>query len=204
MKLEKLFILCLAISSIGISLVNGTDIDQNTQLSTIENVNIDIVKQEWTKRHNQERKKYGLDGYILNQDFNISAKTRSDKLSKSGKLRNLHQRSTKDGYYSYGNIKSWFQNLGVDFEDVNGTLFTESIGRGYYKCNKTDCTQDLIKSIKSTFKFFMSEKGRSRKPHYNGIVSSNFSNMGVGISIDKKTNRYFLVSHYGVNTINTK
>lgn len=197
------FAAMLSTLMLNLSFANNTGI-QDINLSKIENVNIDTVKQERVKRHNQERKKYGLDWYILNQDFNISAKTRSDKLSNAWKTRNLHQRSTKDWYYSYWNIKSWFQNLWVGFEDTSGTLFTESIGRWYYKCNKTDCTQDLIKSIKSTFKFFISEKGRSWKPHYNSIVSSKFSNMWVWISIDKKNNRYFLVSHYWVNTINTK
>jgi len=40
---------------LGLSLANNTG---TTKLSTIENVNIDIVKQEWAKRHNQERAKY--------------------------------------------------------------------------------------------------------------------------------------------------
>lgn len=199
MKLRVFIIVCLTISTLGISLGNNTEISQKNNFSKIENVNIDIVKQERTKRHNQEREKYWLSWYVLDNNLNKTAKTRSDKLTKLWK--STHQRSTKDGYYNYWNIKLRFENLWVNFEDINGTLFTESIWRWYYKCSKLDCTQDLIKSIKSTFKFFMSEKNRNRKPHYNWIIMKNFSNIWVWISVDKKTNRYFLVTHYWVNTI---
>ena len=202
MKFKELFVLCLIITSLWIALWNDTWTNQNTSFSKIENVNIDLVKQEWIKRNNQERSIYWLSWYVLDNNLNKSAKTRSDKLIKLWK--STHQRTNKDWYYNYWNIKSRFENLWINFEDISWTLFTESIWRWYYKCNKKDCTQDLIKSIKSTFKFFMSEKGKSRQPHYNWIVMENFSNMWVWISIDKKTNRYFLVSHYWVNTINTK
>jgi len=198
MKFKLLLGLWLLFGTLWISFADTTGI----QFSKIENVNLDIVKQERTKRHNQERLIYWLSWYILDNNLNKTAKTRSDRLSKLGK--STHQRTSKDWYYSYWNIKSRFENLWVGFEDVSWTLFTESIWRGYYKCNKTDCTQDLIKSIKSTFKFFMNEKYKSRQPHYNWIVMDNFSNMWVWISIDKKTNRYFLVTHYWVNTINSK
>ena len=204
MKYKTLIFFLLIISCLGISLANDTKTIQNTGFSKIENVNIDTVKQEWTKLHNLERSKYWLSWYILDSNLNKTAKTRSDKLTNSWTIKNLHQRSSKDWYYNYVNIKSRFTWLWVSFEDVSWTLFTESIWRWYYKCNKLDCTQDLIKSIKSTFKFFMSEKNKKSKPHYNGIVMKKFSNIWVWISIDKKTNRYFLVSHYWVNTINTK
>lgn len=198
MKFKLLLSLCLLFCTLWISFADTTWI----QFSKIENVNLDIVKQERTNRHNKERSIYWLSWYVLDNNLNKTAKTRSDKLSKLG--RSTHKRASKDWYYNYWNIKSRFENLWVNFEDVSWTLFTESIWRWYYKCSKADCTQDLIKSIKSTFKFFMSEKGKSRQPHYNWIVMDNFSNMWVWISIDKKTNRYFLVTHYWVNTINSK
>lgn len=200
MNSKTLAIFCLFIGTIWITVGYDTGGNQNIQFSKIENVNLDIVKQEWTKRHNQERQIYWLNWYILDTNLNKTAKTRSDKLTKLGK--STHKRSTKDWYYNYWNIKTRFENQWVEFKDVSWTLFTESIWRWYYKCSKLDCTQDLIKSIKSTFKFFMSEKNKSRKPHYNWIVMENFSNIWVWISIDKKNNKYFLVSHYWVNTIN--
>jgi len=127
MKYKILIILLIIINYLGISFGDNIKSIQNTGFSKIENINIDTIKKEWTKRHNQERLKYSLSWYILDNNLNKTAKTRSDKLANSWTTNNLHQRITKDWYYNYWNIKLRFENLWIGFKDVNWTLFTESI-----------------------------------------------------------------------------
>ena len=112
-----------------------------------------------------------------------------------------HQRLAGDGYYNYRSIKSWFAGLGIGFHDESGTMFSENIGYGYYKCAKSDCTDALIKAIKSTRTFFMNEKYKKSQPHYGSIVSKTFDSVGLGISL--RGNMYYLVSHYGKNVMKT-
>ncbi|MDR0369264.1 MAG: hypothetical protein LBH96_01685 [Candidatus Peribacteria bacterium] len=74
------------------------------------------------------------------------------------------------------------------------------MGWGYYKCSSNDCTDTLIKQLKTTWDFFMSEK-KSNGSHYRAITTSHFTQMGIGVSIDSSTNRYYMVIHYGMNPI---
>jgi hypothetical protein len=62
-----------------------------------------------------------------------------------------------------------------------------------YSCQKDDCTDDFIKAIKKSRSFFMSEKGKSYRPHYNAIMGT-FSSIGLGVGI--AGNKYYLVTHY--------
>jgi len=79
----------------------------------------------------------------------------------------------------------------VVFAENEWTLFSESIGRNFYSCNKTDCTDDFIKAIKKTRSLFMSEKPFG--PHYHAIVG-NFSDIWLGVVLVGK--KYYLVTHY--------
>ena len=53
--------------------------------------------------------------------------------------------------------------------------------------------------MKKTFAMFMSEKNRASRPHYNSIVSKDFTDIGMNIILSK--NKYYLVSHYGKGVI---
>jgi hypothetical protein len=56
--------------------------------------------------------------------------------------------------------------------------------------------------MKPTFAFFMSEKGKSYKPHYNWIVLKSFTKMGVGVNRNPQTKKIFIVTHYSVDLKN--
>jgi hypothetical protein len=56
--------------------------------------------------------------------------------------------------------------------------------------------------MKSTFSFFMREKWSAYQPHYQAIVSKQFTSLGLGIAVSGK--KYYLVSHYGKNVIKAK
>ena len=146
---------------------------------------------------NTERKKLGLPVYTGNDILQSSAQDRAESLKDMGTV--THQRKATDGYYNYWSIKSRFSDHGVGFSDDSGTLFSESLWWGYYLCSKDDCTDSLIKAIKSTFTFFMNEKGKWNQPHYKAIVSKDFTSVWLGITTVGK--QYYLVSHYGRNIV---
>ncbi|MFA5748411.1 MAG: hypothetical protein WC872_04880, partial [Candidatus Absconditabacterales bacterium] len=161
---------------------SGFNCNAKTACTTgINNVNVFKVLQSRLSWHNKERNNVGLSGYAYNLNLQKTANIWANEINVnlSGKV--THVRKITDGYYNYKSINEWFKNNGVQLTGV-GTLFSESLGRGYYKCNKSDCTDTLIKAIKTSFDFFMSEKGKKSAPHYNGIVSKNFKLIGLGIA----------------------
>ncbi|MCX6823321.1 MAG: CAP domain-containing protein [candidate division SR1 bacterium] len=173
----------------------GTSYAQDTTLPA--HVNFSKVQSAWLDWQNTERKKLGLATYTGNSILQSSAQDRAEALKDMGTV--THQRKASDGYYNYRSIKSRFGDHGVGFSDDSGTLFSESLGWGYYVCSKDDCTDSLIKAIKSTFTFFMNEKGKWSQPHYKAIISKDFTSVGLGIATIGK--QYYLVSHYGRNIV---
>lgn len=167
---------------------------------TIPNVDMNRVRDVWLALHNAERATKWLTPFTYSPALEWTASTWANHLATLGKVTNLHQRNSNVPLYSYTIIKQWFMDQGIVFaaKEKNGqTLFTENLSYWYYTCNKVDCTDDFIKAIKGTWKswrsFFMSEKWRSYRPHYNAIVG-NFANVGLWVSLVGK--KYYLVSHY--------
>jgi len=161
---------------------------------TIPNVDLAKVREVWLALHNEERTSKWLTPFAYSLDLERTASTWANHLAT---LRTVtHRRKSTDDYYSYASIKAWFINQWIVFssQEVAGqSLFTENIWWNMYKCTKTDCTDDFIKAIKKSRTFFMSEKGKSYKPHYNAIVG-NFSTIGLWVAL--VGNKYYLVSHY--------
>lgn len=164
------------------------------------NINIQKIRDTRLALHNQERKNVWANIYTYSTTLERTAFNRATYLNKIGK--STHQRTPQDGYYSYINIRKWFDDQWVLFKTNKWTLFSESIWRNIYNCTKKDCTDDLIKAMKPTFAFFMSEKGKSYKPHYNWIVLKSFTKMGVGVNRNPQTKKIFIVTHYSVDLKN--
>lgn len=161
---------------------------------SIPKVDLARVRDTWLSLHNTERATKKLTPFTYNPSLEQTATTRANHLAQLGKA--THQRKSTDGYYSYASIKQRFIDQGITFlnKEKNGqALFTENLWRWYYTCKKTDCTDDLIKAIKTTRSFFMSEKGKSYRPHYNAIAG-NFSHIGLWIGFSN--GKYYLVTHY--------
>lgn len=165
------------------------------------NVNMSRVRATWISWNNEVRNALGLKAYMSEPQLSQTAIFWSDLAKKRGYIN--HKRDGQAAYYDYKMIESWFSSRGLDFENVNRATFTENIGWGYYKCSKEDCTDDLIKSIRSTFDFFMSEKGKSYAPHYKSIVKPEFRELGLGIAIDEAANKYYLTVHYATKITST-
>jgi len=161
---------------------------------TIPKVDLAKVRNTWLALHNAERTTKWLTPFTYSTALEWTASTWAQHLADIWTT--THKRKSTDWYYSYTTIKSWFIDLWISFstEEKSGQpLFTENIWWNMYSCKKTDCTDDFIKAIKKSRTFFMSEKGKSYRPHYNAIVG-NFSTIGLGVAV--VGNKYYLVTHY--------
>jgi hypothetical protein len=157
------------------------------------NVDMDIVRQTWIDWYNAERNSLGLHSYVYNDQLNRSATVWSEVSKDRGYID--HKRPGQTSYYDYQVLLDWFADLGIVFE--NGA-FTENIAWEMYYCpdSEEDCTQEMINSVEKGFNFFMSEKGGSYTAHYDSIISPVYKEIGLGISVDRSTNKFYLTVHY--------
>ncbi|HMT27237.1 MAG TPA: CAP domain-containing protein [Candidatus Absconditabacterales bacterium] len=190
-KLETLSVVSLANTG---TTSNGSLFSGNYTATSIKNVDMNTVRQARLGWFNTERKLVGVPAYSYNARLDATALERSDYSKKNGTI--THERNAGDGYYNYPVINQRFLDRGINPKNISRVTHSENIGRGVYKCSKADCTQNLITAIKSTFDFYMSEKGKSFRPHYNSMVNKYFGIIGLGISIDEAKGKYYLTVHY--------
>lgn len=160
----------------------------------IAKVDMQEVQRVWLGWINDARAQEGLAPYGIDKQLIRTAWLWSDRARDLGTIN--HKRDGQAAYYDYKMVGNWFSSLGLDFKNIKGSTYTENIGWGMYRCKKDDCTGDMINAIRSTFDFFMSEKGKAYAPHYNSIVNSSFANIGMGLTIDG-SGKYYLTTHYG-------
>jgi len=72
------------------------------------------------------------------------------------------------------------------------------VGYGYYECKKSDCTDELIKSLKTTRDGLIMKEKNTKGSHYRAATMAHFTDMGIGIEIQPSQKRYYVVLHYGV------
>ena len=168
---------------------------------TFSNIDEWEVRNAIFSRHNEERNNVWVDSYSYNLDLEWSATTRATILADSHKTSNLHLRNVWDWYYNYNSMLNRFSNLWIDFPKSLkwASSFSESIWYWGYKCNKSDCTQDLVTAIKKTWTNLIMKEKASKGSHYNAATMKHFTQMWAWIAIDKSNNRYYLVLHYGVD-----
>ena len=199
MKLQKFsFITILVLCALQVSqpaFAASAVACSSTPENVPETVNMQIVRDTWLKWVNDARLKNGLKPYVINTQLNRTAVIWSESAKKKGKID--HKRPGQKAYYDYKIITSWFAKLGLQFKNVHGSTFVENVNWDYYKCGSQDCTNTLTKAIRHGFDFFMSEKGKKYRPHYESIMNTYYKEIGIGIAIDKTKNKYYLTVHYG-------
>lgn len=158
------------------------------------NVDMQRVRDAWFGWYNGYRAELGLAPYASDATLERTASNWSYYSVKRGTID--HKRAWQAPYYDYKGIERWFGDRGVAFANVGGKTYTENIGWGVYRCDQEDCTDELIGAIRSTFDFFMSEKGKAYRPHYNAIVGEKFTLMGMGIGVDPASKRYYVTAHF--------
>ena len=164
------------------------------------NINEQEVRNAILSWHNDERNSLWLNDYKYNLDLEWAATVWADKLANSSKTKNLHVRNSWDWTYSYTSILNWFSDLWIKFPaSVKwAASFSESVWYWYYKCSKSDCTKDLIDSVKKTRTWLIMKEKSYNWDHYRAAIMKHFTQMWAWIAIDKSNNRYYIVLHYWV------
>ncbi len=160
-------------------------------------IDISRVKNVWMWRYNWVRKDLWRNAYVYNSKLESTALD----WSKTSKARWYmdHKRNSADSYYDYNKITSWFKDRGVVCKNIYGVTHTENIWYGSFSCNDGECTDELIKWIRSTFDFFYNEKYKSYQAHYLSMVNKYFTQIWLWIELEDKWNgyyKYYLTVHY--------
>lgn len=179
-----------------------TKIETTDSLSSY-NIDTERVLKTWISWQNKVRKESWIQDYTYNSILNNSALKWSQISKKRWHID--HKRNTWDEYYNYKKIGNWMQWQWVICKNISKKTFSESLWYGIFSCDDEDCTDKLVDSLKWTFNFYMSEKGKKYTPHYSAIVSPYFSTIGTGIELTKTgktTYKYYLTTHYCTELIN--
>ena len=193
-KLKFFFYKKPVIAWIEVSSMKQSDPLIINPLNQIENVDIIKVRNTWIGWYNDVRNELWLTDYEYDSRLDRTALEWSNTAKEQWFI--SHKRNPNDSYYDYWKIDAWFQERWIVAKNINRITHTENIGYGTYSCKKSDCTDTLINSIRSTFNFFMSEKGKQYDAHYKSIIKKEFQYIGLWIRIDPKVNRYYLTVHY--------
>ncbi|MBP9779793.1 CAP domain-containing protein [Candidatus Gracilibacteria bacterium] len=164
-------------------------------VTAINGVDMNRVRSTWLSYYNATRSSLGLSPYSYDSRLDATAHSWNIEFAK-GRGQNHHRRSPGDSYYSYNTITDWFRLRGVEGKVVGGATTTENVGYGTYSCNSSDCTDELINSIRGTYDFFISEKGKAYDAHYRSVVQPNFTKIGLDIIVVPGERRYYLTVHY--------
>jgi uncharacterized protein YkwD len=170
---------------------------QWSEAEDLPGVDDEEIVRTWLAWVNAERKAMGLYPYKYSKQLSRTADLWSRKARDEGGI--SHKRAGQSAYYDYKIMTGWFANLDLTFSNKSGSTFTENIGWGVYRCAEADCTQRFTNAVRTTFDFFMSEKGKVYRPHYNSMVNANFTHAGLGIALAPGSGRYYLTVHYGTD-----
>jgi hypothetical protein len=175
--------------------VNPTLSATYTVASTIPGVDMSRVRSTWLGWYNDIRQSEWLGRYEYDSRLDSTAHDWNIRFAEWSGL-NHHRRNPWDSYYDFSVVDQWFIARRIDPRIINRAKHTENVGYGHYSCNSTDCTETLIRSIRSTFDFFMSEKGKAYDAHYRSIIQPYFTRIGLDIIIVPSERRYYLTVHY--------
>ncbi len=163
--------------------------------SQISWVDMGRVRSSWVDWYNEVRWGLRLPNYTYDARLDATAHDWNIVFAE-WRWQNHHRRSPNHSYYDFGVIDAWFAARGINPPVYNRSKHTENVGYGSYSCSSGDCTDSLIRSIRSTFDFFMREKGRSYDAHYRSIVNPYFTKIGLDIIVIPSERRYYLTVHY--------
>ncbi|MFA6039102.1 MAG: CAP domain-containing protein [Candidatus Peribacteraceae bacterium] len=194
--MNKMIVALLALAFLSVPAAHaGSGGCAYDDVSSVPRVKMRRVENAWLGWNNRLRRRLDLAPYTLNDALHRTALEWSVLSSEKGSMD--HKRTPDAPYYDYKAIEQWFADRGVTFANVNRTTFTENIGWGTYRCTTDDCTSSMIRSIRSTFRFYLAERNKASKPHYNSIVNPYFTQIGLGIIVNPEEGRYYLTVHYG-------
>lgn len=156
-----------------------------SQKDSISNVDRDKVDEAWLSWHNAERSKKGLTPYTYNDLLDYTALSWAKQISAElRKTWSTHARKAGDWYWNTSSIKSRFTDMWVSVSS-----FSESNAYGYYNCNKSDCTQEMINALKTCF-----NRTYLNSAHYGAVVSKVYDQIGYWVW--KNWKYIWVTTHY--------
>ncbi len=171
-----------------------------------KHIDLEKVKTTWLSWVNEEREKNNLHPYKYHDKLNETANLWCLINFHRGDI--SHKRNIYDtAFYNYEEIEQWFLRLKIKFKNIKGYTFSENTGWGYFYYSSGDYTDYVIKAIRSTFDYYMSEKGKSgywESAHYRSIMAPFLYYIGFGLVIDEENKKYYLTIHYGSEIIEVK
>ncbi len=175
--------------------ISSPTISPSSYQPSVQNVDMGRIRDAWFSWYNNTRSDLGLGNYSYDPRLDVTAHDWNIEFAR-WKGQNHHRRNPSDSYYNFPIIDAWFTARGISPIVINRSKNTENVGYGYYACASSDCTESLITSVRSTFDFFMSEKGKSYDAHYRSIVNPYFTKMGFDIIVVPSEKRYYITVHY--------
>lgn len=194
-KIEQRIIDIIVLSEIKKEEISNDNSKESTY--NLQNIDINMVKDTWLSWYNEARKPLGRNAYSYNLTLEKTALDWS-KVTKS-RWTMSHKRDLSDSYYNYNKITSWFKDRWVICKNIYGVTHTENIWIWYFSCSDWECTDELINWVRETFDFFMSEKNKTNKTHYQSVVNKYFTKMGLWIELQETSSwkfKYYLTVHY--------
>ena len=162
---------------------------------SIPAVDTEEIRRVWLAWTNDVRTGLGLPPYQEDLHLTYTALDWAKAAANRGSI--SHKRPGQTAYYDYKRMESWFRGYDLAFANEERTTFTESIGWGVYSCASSDCTDEFLEALRTSFEFFHSEKGKAYAPHYNSMVNPYFRDVGIGVAAAK--GKYFLTVHYATD-----
>ena len=164
-------------------------------VTSIASVDMNRVRTTWLSYYNNTRSSLWLSSYSYDARLDATAHSWNIEFAK-WRGQNHHRRNPNDSYYNYNTITEWFRTRWVEGKVMWWATTTENVWYGSYSCNSSDCTDELIKSIRSTYDFFIGEKWKAYDAHYRSVVQPNFTKIGLDIIVVPEERRYYLTVHY--------
>ena len=118
-----------------------------------------------------------------------------------------HKRNWWSLFYDYHEIEKWFTDRWVKCSVAWWATSSESIWKFWYYCNDYECTDELVKSLKTIFDIYMAEKWLAypANAHYKWIVLAELSKIWIWLFIeerfddtykDYRSYDYYVTTHY--------
>ena len=158
-------------------------------------VQVEKAQKIWLSWNNRLRRRLKLQPYTLNPYLTATAMEWAALSVPKGGID--HKRTPEASYYDYAAIEQWFLDRGLAFKNVNRITFTENIGWNTWNCSSDDCTRELVRAMQQTYRFFLSERGKASRPHWNSLVNPEFKEIGIGFAVDPIKKQVYIAIHYG-------
>ncbi len=165
----------------------------------IPGVDLEEVRRVWLQWTNAVRAEQGAPALMEDRQLVRSATLWAVHGRDAGAI--SHTRPGQTSYYDYARMVQWFQGLGLTFRNVERITFTESIGWGTVRCQTGDCTERFLEAIRSTFDFYVAERDKQSRAHWNSLIQPRFEREGLGIAMNAEKGTYYLTVHYGTSFV---